>query len=99
VVDDAQELHLQAARNTLRGADADAQQLTDLDELLQRLDNDWDRAEQLLAGLLASRGRWLPVLLDATPMQLADRIEASLARIIRETLQRASAALRVDLLA
>ncbi len=63
VVDDARELYLQAARNTLRGADADPRQLADIDELLQRLDNDWDRAEQLLAGLLASRGRWLPVLL------------------------------------
>ena len=94
VVDDARELYLQAARNTLRGTDADAEQLEDIDELLRRLDNDWDRAEQLLAGLLASRGRWLPVLLDVAPMQLADRIEASLERIINETLQGAATALR-----
>ncbi|MEO8308210.1 MAG: UvrD-helicase domain-containing protein [Pseudomonadota bacterium] len=99
VVDDARELHLQAARNTLRGADADAAQLDDMDELLQRLDNDWDKAEQLLAGLLASRGRWLPVLLEVAPMQLADRIEQSLARIIGETLQFAAAALPAALLA
>ncbi len=64
-------LYVQAARNTLRGADADTQQLADIDELLQRLDNDWDRAEQLLAELLGSRGRWLPVLLDVAPMELA----------------------------
>jgi ATP-dependent helicase/nuclease subunit A len=98
VVDDARELYLQAARNTLRGADADAQQLADIDELLQRLDNDWDRAEELLAGLLGSRGRWLPILLDMAPADLADRIEASLRRIINETLQQASAMLGAPLL-
>ncbi len=99
VVDDAHDLYLQAARNTLRGTDADQQQLQDIDGLLRRLDNDWDRAELLLAGLLASRGRWLPVLLDVAPLALADRIEASLARIINETLLRTTALLGTDLLA
>jgi ATP-dependent helicase/nuclease subunit A len=89
VVDDARELYRQAARDTLRGEGAGTGQLSDIDELLRRLDNDWDRAEQLLAELLASRGRWLPVLLDVPPLELADRIEESLERIIRETLQRA----------
>ena len=93
VVDDAWPLYHQAARNTLRGAEADREQLADIDELLRRLDNDWGRAEQLLAALLASRGRWLPVLLHCSPQQLADRIEESLARIIRETLQHARALL------
>ena len=69
----------------------------DVDALLLRLDNDWERAEGLLAGMLASRGRWLPVLLDTDPERLADRIVASLTRIVEETLQGALTSLPAEL--
>ena len=89
VVDDATSLYLQAARETLRDIDAEPEFAGDADLLLLRLDNQWERAAELLAGLLASRSRWLPVLLRRGPEQLAAAVEESLDRIIAATLEAA----------
>lgn len=87
VVDDAAPMYLDAAREALRYSEADADYRDAADLLLRRLDNDWDRAQQLLADLLPSRNRWQPVLLEHAPEELADRVSDSLARIVRETLR------------
>ena len=86
VVDDAASLHREAARQTLRAIDADPALQRDADTLLERLDNNWGRAEELLASLLAGRARWLPVLVGEGPGQLAAAVESSLRRIAEEVL-------------
>ncbi|MCS6948153.1 MAG: UvrD-helicase domain-containing protein, partial [Steroidobacteraceae bacterium] len=58
--------------------------------LLRRLDNSWERAEELLADLLARRHLWLPHLLGAGDDELCRRIERGLANIAGETLRRAA---------
>jgi ATP-dependent helicase/nuclease subunit A len=97
VTDTADELYAEAAREALRFGAADAQYRDDIDVLLHRLDNDWDRAQELLAGLLSSRNRWQPVLLAHQPDELADRVAASLQRIAKETLVEAQRTLSSSL--
>ncbi|HXC59299.1 MAG TPA: UvrD-helicase domain-containing protein, partial [Steroidobacteraceae bacterium] len=86
VVDDAQAAFLAAAGQCLTLADEEPEHQADADRLLRRLDNDWDRAQRLLAALLPSRNRWLPVLLGTPPERLGARVGASLVRIVEETL-------------
>jgi ATP-dependent exoDNAse (exonuclease V) beta subunit len=86
VVDDATAAFLEAAGQCLHAADEDESLRDDADRLLRRLDNDWERAQRLLAELLPSRNRWLPVLLATPPGELGTRVAASLARIVEDTL-------------
>jgi ATP-dependent helicase/nuclease subunit A len=89
VIDSAGSLYAEAAREALRFGAADPEYRDDINLLLVRLDNDWDRAEQLLAGLLPERNRWQSMLLEHRPEELADRVSASLRRIVQETLKEA----------
>jgi len=89
VTDDARALYLAAARRTLRDGEADPDLRLDVDQLLRRLDNNLDQAQQLLAELLAERNRWLPWLLDHPDDALAARVARSLVRIVESTLQAA----------
>ena len=86
VVDDARPAFLEAAGQTLRMADEEPELQADADRLLSRLDNDWDRARQLLADLLPGRNRWLQVLAIESPEALGARVAASLHRIVGESL-------------
>ncbi len=88
-----------AAREALRFAGSDEEYRADAMLLLRRLDNDRDRAQELLAGLLASRNRWQPMLLENRPEELADRVSASLQRIAEETLLDAHRSLTPELIA
>ncbi len=99
VVDDARPLYAEAAREALRFGELQTDYRADTDLLLQRLDNDWGRAEKLLAELLPNRNRWQPVLLEHPAAQLADRVSASLQRIAAETLLQAEQVLGQELLA
>jgi ATP-dependent helicase/nuclease subunit A len=99
VVDDADPLLHEAALQTLRYADAQAEYQQDADRLLQRLENDWPRACKLLAGLLPTRNRWLQVLANTLPEELGARVQASLERIATETMREAAEALGAELLA
>jgi ATP-dependent helicase/nuclease subunit A len=86
VVDDTSALYTEAARRTLRLGDADRDFHADIDRLLRRLDNNADRAVQLLALLLPGRNRWLELLAQHPPEELAAQVQASLVRIVREHL-------------
>ncbi|MEO6078808.1 MAG: UvrD-helicase domain-containing protein [Steroidobacteraceae bacterium] len=99
VVDAAGPLYMEAAREALRFGTTDADYREDTDRLLARLDNDWDRAQQLLAELLPGRNRWQPVLIQHQPQELAERVSASLRRIAQETIAEAQRILRPDLVA
>jgi ATP-dependent exoDNAse (exonuclease V) beta subunit len=99
VIDAAGPLYAEAAREALRFGAADADHRDDIHLLLERLDNDWDRAEQLLAGLLTERNRWQPLLLEHRPEELADQVSASLRRIVQETMREAQRILSPEVVA
>jgi ATP-dependent exoDNAse (exonuclease V) beta subunit len=99
VIDAAGPLYAEAAREALRFSAMDADYRDDTDRLLRRLDNNSDRAQQLLAELLPERNRWQPLLLDHKPEELADRVSASLQRILLETIAAAHRLLTPELLA
>jgi ATP-dependent exoDNAse (exonuclease V) beta subunit len=89
VVDDAQGLYLEAARETLRYAETEPGYRDDVERLFNRLDNNHAQVEQLLAGMLPGRNRWLPWLVDHPADALAERVAASLRRIADATLRAA----------
>ena len=91
VVDDATPALRDAALQTLRQADADPELQVDADRLLQRLENDWERACDLLAQLLESRNRWQPVLVQTPPESLGARVQGSLERIVADHLHELAA--------
>jgi ATP-dependent exoDNAse (exonuclease V) beta subunit len=99
IVDDATMLYVEAARRTLRLGDEDPDDHADIDRLLRRLDNNTDRAVQLLAQLLPGRNRWLELLVQHAPEELASQVQASLVRIVEEHLARLGRALPPELLA
>ena len=96
VVDDAPALYAEAARRTLAEADRDRQAHPDIDRLLHRLDNNMDQACRLLAALLNGRNRWLRLIFRHSPDGLADALQASLARVVADTLQRLRGVLPAD---
>jgi ATP-dependent helicase/nuclease subunit A len=98
VVDDVEPLLNEAAVLTLRHADAHVEYQDDADRVLRRLENDWQRACKLLAGLLPSRNRWQQVLATTPPEELGARVQASLERIATETTRAVAQALGADLL-
>lgn len=99
VVDDAGTLYRTAARRTLRHIDAEAGMQADADVLLERLDNNLQRAEELIADLLDARASWLPLMAGNDPDALAAAVVASLERIVGESLQETQRLLPATLLA
>src|SRR6202521_3514386 len=75
ISENAGDLYREAARNTLHHADDDHEALS---YLLLHLDNDFQRAEQLICQMLEKRDQWL----RHTGTNLRDEIEASLQRLI-----------------
>jgi ATP-dependent helicase/nuclease subunit A len=96
-IDRAERLYQRAARRTLIDADGDAQLSHDLERLLERLDNDPAHAERLFAAMLGARAQWLPFVLGDAVDELPERVIASLASIVSDRLQLASAAIPPDL--
>jgi ATP-dependent exoDNAse (exonuclease V) beta subunit len=70
-VEDATELYLEAARATVGEIESHAQVAADVARLLQHLDNDVARVEDLLAGMLRRRDHWIRHLrrLDRTGLE------------------------------
>ncbi|MCM2329036.1 MAG: UvrD-helicase domain-containing protein [Lysobacter sp.] len=89
-LEDAGELYREAARATLALLDAGNPVSCDVALVLAHLDNDGARVEELLAGLLRRRDHWLRYL-RAADQRAA--LEATLADIRREAVDRAAAAL------
>lgn len=58
-VEDASELHLEAARATIALVNTDGPVAADVENVLAHLDNDVARTEALLADMLARRDQWL----------------------------------------
>jgi ATP-dependent helicase/nuclease subunit A len=91
-------LYRRAARRALRAALAEPESEGAVQLLLERLDNEWRRLEQLLADMLERRSHWLPRVLEARAEGLAARVAESLDSVLRSQLARAAANLPAGLL-
>lgn len=60
VTEDADKLYLEAARMTVDMLETDSVWSTAIEHLVQHLDNQLDRLQQLIADMLARRDLWLP---------------------------------------
>jgi ATP-dependent exoDNAse (exonuclease V) beta subunit len=90
VDDRPQELYARAARATLVEGEKDPGIAADIELLFERLDNRWNRVEELLAQMLESRGHWLHHVMS-DPAALRARMTASLGEMIGAALTSARA--------
>jgi ATP-dependent helicase/nuclease subunit A len=90
-------LHERAARRAMFDAERDPDLRDAMGMIFERLDNRWERAEQLLADLLERRAQWLPALLATSPDELAARVGASLRAIAAEALASSTACIAAQL--
>ena len=91
IADAPDDLYAMAARETLRDAENDPDLRKDFERILRRLDDNWQRLEQLIAGMLPKRAEWLPNLPQLSGEDLVPKIEASLRDIVSEELASATA--------
>ncbi|MDH5551800.1 MAG: UvrD-helicase domain-containing protein [Nitrosomonas sp.] len=84
--EDASELYLEAARQTIEMIESEDAIADDLTELLEHLDNDVARIELLLAEMLAGRDHWLRHIHGRT----RDELEMALQNAQREALDHVS---------
>lgn len=61
----------------------------DVERLLRRLDNDFERAEKLLADLLARRDQWLPHVMKADGVEARRRLEDCVGELVGDALEEA----------
>jgi ATP-dependent helicase/nuclease subunit A len=82
-------LYAAAARRVLKQALSDPQLVGPAQLLFARLDNDWERLEQLLILMLEQRAHWLPHVLpgENEGLNLAERVGASLRSVVEDRLQ------------
>ena len=91
-VEDARELYLEAARNTLALLDAREAAADDVAHLLTHLDNSAGIAAELIAGMLARRDHWLRNLIrNIDGAGSREALEAALADIRRAAVRRVRA--------
>ena len=86
ITDRPGEIYRRAARGTLVAAEGDTDLSADIEFLFERLDNNWQNVERLLAEMLKERGHWLRYVLAHEPQALCARIDDSLANIVRDHL-------------
>ncbi|MBV8741814.1 MAG: UvrD-helicase domain-containing protein, partial [Sinobacteraceae bacterium] len=89
VTERAAELYRRAAGEALAEADRDPQLAADVGLLFERLDNRWQRVQQLLADMLQRRGHWLRYVLSGDPDSLCARVSESLRNIAADHLEAA----------
>lgn len=83
ITETPEELCREAARRTLEALEDRETWADAIARLLQHLDNDWPRAQELLVSMLPRRDQWLPRLGDKPDRA---RLEAALAREVRHQL-------------
>jgi ATP-dependent helicase/nuclease subunit A len=79
-------LYQSAARRCVQTALADQSLGVDCEFWLQRLDNNWERLTDMIAGMLARRSFWLPLIVRQNETALLQRVEDSVQRIIAHSL-------------
>ena len=91
-------LYAAAARHVLERSLADASLCQSTQQLFARLDNNWQRLEELLILMLAERAHWLPRVLGGEQPDLAARVAQSLRALIQQQLVSAVALMPRELL-
>ncbi|HEY6280908.1 MAG TPA: UvrD-helicase domain-containing protein [Burkholderiales bacterium] len=87
IVEKAEELHLEAAQRTLDGLNAGEAWSDWVARVLRHLDNNVDKARELLAIMLARRDQWLRHVADKASSCLARAtLETALADVTRDAL-------------
>ncbi len=87
IVEKAEELHLEAAQRTLAGLDSKEAWSGLVARVLRHLDNDLDKARELLATMLARRDQWLRHVADKASSRLTRAtLENALADVTRDAL-------------
>jgi len=89
VVENPDDYYLKATQALIAGLDEEAPWADALEELLLHLDNRHDRAERLLADMLAHRDQWLPHVAGKQPRT---HLEDALKRIITTLIKNCKAA-------
>ena len=84
-------LYVAAARRVLERALIEAELREHAQLLFARLDNNWQRLEQLLAEMLEERAHWLPRVLGVDQPDLGARVSASVRNLIHDQLRQAVA--------
>jgi ATP-dependent helicase/nuclease subunit A len=96
VAERPEELYLRAARRTIAELEAGGELAAQLALVLEHLDNEVDKLEPLLAGMLASRAEWLRHVLpgsDPGEPALRGALEGALAALVGESLVRVAGAI------
>jgi ATP-dependent helicase/nuclease subunit A len=88
-----------AARRALLDAQAEERLRPDVELLFERMENDFARCEDLIAGMLARRTHWLPYLVGDAATRLAARVRESLEAVVATSLAQAERMIGPDLLA
>jgi ATP-dependent exoDNAse (exonuclease V) beta subunit len=99
VAEDPDDLYRRAARDTMRAAETDPELREHFERVMRRLDDNWGRAEDLIAEMFKRRSEWLPNLPQLSGEDLAQRIEAGLEAVVGEELRFAAAMLSADFVA
>jgi len=94
----AEALYRRAARRCLTQAVSDHAGAAAAELLFERLDNDWQRVEKLLAAMLKERSHWLSRVMGAADDGLIERIERSLESVLRAEIAGAMSTLSPPLL-
>jgi ATP-dependent exoDNAse (exonuclease V) beta subunit len=79
-------LYQNAARRCVQTALADQSLRADCEFWLQRLDNNWTRLTGMIAGMLARRSFWLPLIVRQSETALLQRVQDSVQRIVAHSL-------------
>ena len=98
IVPAADPLYRRAARRCLMQATGERETAAAANLLFERLDNDWQRVETLLAAMLKERSHWLPRMLAASGEGLPERVERSLDSVLRAEIARCMSAFTPELL-
>ncbi|HVS26976.1 MAG TPA: UvrD-helicase domain-containing protein [Burkholderiales bacterium] len=97
ILEKADELHLEAAQRTLAGLDAREEWSDLVARVLRHLDNDVDKARELIATMLARRDQWLRHVADKTsPRLTCSTLETALADVTRDALASLTALMPQD---
>jgi ATP-dependent exoDNAse (exonuclease V) beta subunit len=83
----ARHLYAAAARRVLERALRESELRAVAQLLFQRLDNHWERLEDLLILMLEERAHWLPRVLSADHADLSGSVAQNLQRLIRQQLE------------
>ncbi|HMK14807.1 MAG TPA: UvrD-helicase domain-containing protein, partial [Burkholderiales bacterium] len=87
IVENAEELHLEAAQRTLAGLDSKEEWSETVARILRHLDNNVDHARQLIARMLMRRDQWLRHVVDkSSPRLMSSTLETALADVTRDAL-------------